>query len=473
MTEYIFRASDPDTAMEKAVRELGDDAMILSVTKMGDVTEVRATRESDVADQLPWDDRKPQSWPTDAMDLGAAMRTARARRNGSDPAPTPRRAADINAAPLREKGADMGVTAAPVARPAEEPETILDATQFEELFRQRLAETPDDKPELVSNAAEPVSRQQDPIARETATARDSSAGQTVSWAPDKADSTDNWVEDSALAAQVPAAKQPSATILNETAVAQHRISIFDFGFPKDIAQSCAVAPDLHTLQAQQDHACHLLAARITDDAEISVVHENKALFLFGPPGAGKTTVAAQLAFERLRSTAFQPRLVQVPQKGFVTCGRLQQYATLLNSEFRTLSFEDDEDFARNDIIDCDLTEPDAIAEALEWVTERSSGSDISPLLIIPSTWSIAAIKQYTMMFEAICPATVLTHMDIGGIDIAGLSAMADANIKLIAANETRKITEGLTLVDRDSVERFLQVTLATSVEDAQQYSTRH
>ena len=56
-----------------------------------------------------------------------------------------------------------------------------------------------------------------------------------------------------------------------------------------------------------------------------------------------------------------------------------------------------------------------------------------------------------MMFEAICPATVLTHMDIGGIDIAGLSAMADANIKLIAANETRKITEGLTLVDRDSV----------------------
>ena len=31
MTEYIFRASDPDTAMEKAVRELGDDAMILSV----------------------------------------------------------------------------------------------------------------------------------------------------------------------------------------------------------------------------------------------------------------------------------------------------------------------------------------------------------------------------------------------------------------------------------------------------------
>jgi len=56
-------------------------------------------------------------------------------------------------------------------------------------------------------------------------------------------------------------------------------------------------------------------------------------------------------------------------------------------------------------------------------------------------------------------------MDIGGINIAGLSAMADANVKLIAANETRKITEGLTLVDRASVERFLQDSLATRVAD--------
>ncbi len=442
MTEYIFRASDPDTAMEKAVRELGDDAMILSVKKMGDITEVRATRESNMANQPSWDDSKSQSWPSDAMDLGAAMRSARARRNGSDPAPAARPPADLALARGRNKAKDATRNAGRVARPAEEPDSILDATQFEELFRQRLAATPD--PEIPAQATPPVAS---PMAQETAP----TGGNIAKPAADPLPDAGEWDPRSA----VPAAPAPLPA-------SPHRLSIFDYGFPEDIARSCAIAPDLHNLQAQQDHACRLLAARITDDAESSVVHEDTVLFLFGPPGAGKTTVAAQLAFERLRTTAFHPRLVQVSQKGFVSCGRLQQYATLLNSAFQNLSCDDDAEIASNDIIDCDLTEPDAIAEALAWVTDRIPDSNVSPLLILPSTWSIAAIKQYTMMFEAICPATVLTHMDIGGIDIAGLSAMADANIKLIAANETRKITEGLTLVDRDSVERFLQETLAAS-----------
>jgi len=464
MTEYIFRASDPDTAMEKAVRELGDDAMILSVKKMGDITEVRATRESSMTNEPSWDDRKRQTWPSDAMDLGAAIRTARARRNGADPAPVARQPAAVNPARGRDKGLDQDFTVGRVTRPADAPESILEATQFEELFRQRLAANPDPASEALSYGAEPVTRQPDPIEKEPATARNTAATQAEQWASAPAPSAEEWDQDRTLSAQVPAAAmQSSAPRLNESSADQHRISIFDYGFPDDIAQSCAIAPDLHTLQAQQDHACRLLAARITDDAEISVVHENTALFLFGPPGAGKTTVAAQLAFERLRTTAFHPRLVQVPQKGFVSCGRLQQYATVLNSTYRTLSFNDDEDIAHNDIIDCDLTEPDAIAQALEWVTDRLHDGNVSPLLVLPSTWSIAAIKQYTTVFAAIFPATVLTHMDIGGIDIAGLSAMADANIKLIAANETRKITEGLTLVDRASVEHFLQESLATWV----------
>lgn len=457
MTEYIFRASDPETAMEKAVRELGDDAMILSVRKMGDITEVRATRESSMANQPTWDDSKPQSWPSDAIDLGAAMRSARARSNGSDPAPAARQPADLGLPRSRNKGKDVERDAGRAVRPAEEPDSILDATQFEELFRQRLAANPD--PELVAQAAPPTASPPSPISKETATAGDNSAKE----AADPAPSPDEWDPRSAVAAAVPDARQFFTAEPNKGPASQHRISIFDYGFPEDIAQSCAIAPDLHTLQAQQDHACRLLAERIADDAENSVVHEDTVLFLFGPPGAGKTTVAAQLAFERLRTTAFRPRLVQVSQKGFVSCGRLQKYATLLNCAFHTLSFNDDAEIGHHDIIDCDLTAPDAIAEALAWVTDRIHDSNVTPLLILPSTWSIAAIKQYTMMVEDICPATVLTHMDMGGIDIAGLSAMADANIKLIASNETRKITEGLTLVDRASVERFLRETLAASV----------
>ena len=46
MIEHVFRAADSDSAMDKAIRELGDDAMILSVKRVGDFTEVRAIKES-------------------------------------------------------------------------------------------------------------------------------------------------------------------------------------------------------------------------------------------------------------------------------------------------------------------------------------------------------------------------------------------------------------------------------------------
>ena len=65
MTDYVFRAFDTDTAMEKAIRELGDDAMILSVKRVGDMTEVRAVKEVSVVSQPVWENPRSQSLPTE------------------------------------------------------------------------------------------------------------------------------------------------------------------------------------------------------------------------------------------------------------------------------------------------------------------------------------------------------------------------------------------------------------------------
>ena len=88
MTEHVFRAADSDTAMEKAIRELGDDAMILSVKRVGDTTEVRAMKDTAAQRRI----RKPttivKSAGAQQIDLATAMRQARSRREEPiEPAP--------------------------------------------------------------------------------------------------------------------------------------------------------------------------------------------------------------------------------------------------------------------------------------------------------------------------------------------------------------------------------------------------
>jgi flagellar biosynthesis GTPase FlhF len=156
MTEYVFRASDTDTAMEKAIRELGDDAMILSVKRVGDVTEVRAVKEVSVASQPVWENPQSQSLPTEAVDLGAALRRAREQRRTLQQ-PAPFKAAPLPDARAQSSGLveplvdiEFGFSRLGTAYPVDQadltiadPEQIIDAAQLEKMFRQRLEQVPD------------------------------------------------------------------------------------------------------------------------------------------------------------------------------------------------------------------------------------------------------------------------------------------------------------------------------------------
>lgn len=472
MTEYVFRASDADTAMEKAIRELGDDAMILSVKRVGDVTEVRAVKEASIINQPVWENPQSQSLPTEAVDLGAALRRARERRR------TLQQPAPLQAAPLPDARAqssgfveplvdiEFGFSRVGTAYPVEQadlaisdPEQIIDAAQLEKMFRQRLEQVP-----------EPVGR---PLTGQDA--------QTPTAAPQVTQVVDDMVQAMSVPSdhQLPAPYggqlqdsaiggaygQPGSSLPSASGTALpdlQRKTIFSYGFPEDIALACAVAPDLHTRDAQRDHACKMLAQRLATVGEASVVHEDCTLFVFGPPGGGKTTVAAQLAFERLQSTASRPRLIQLAQDGYINDTRLERYASLLNAEFQHLSLNTTVSITHDDVIDCDFAEPSAIVDALEWVTEQNSNGRVTPVMVIPGTWSVSAIKQYSHLFEDLSPATILTHMNIGGIDAEGLGALAEAHVTLIAVNESSKIIDGLMLVDALSVEQFLKDTFVLS-----------
>lgn len=472
MTEYVFRASDTDTAMEKAIRELGDDAMILSVKRVGDVTEVRAVKEVSVASQPVWENPQSQSLPTEAVDLGAALRRAREQRRTLQQ-PAPLQAAPMSDARAQSSGVveprvdiEFGSSYVGTVNPVDKPdlaipntEQIIDATQFEKMFRQRLEQVPE--PE-----SSPLTGQ---------------GAQTPSVAPQ----VTQVVADMVQPVGVPSDHQPLAPygdpLQNGIIGGDYgqpglslpsaggaalpdlpRKTIFSYGFPEDIALDCAVAPDLHTQEAQRDHACKMLAQRLAAEGETSVVHENCTLFVFGPPGGGKTTIVAQLAFERLQSTASRPRFIQLAHDGYINDTRLERYASLLNTDFRHLSLNTTTSITHADVIDCDFAEPSEIVDALEWVIEQNANGRVTPVMVIPGTWSVSAIKQYSHLFEGLSPATILTHMNIGGIDAEGLGALAEAHVTLIGVNESNKITDGLMLVDALSVEQFLKDTFVLS-----------
>jgi flagellar biosynthesis GTPase FlhF len=473
MTEYVFRASDTDTAMEKAIRELGDDAMILSVKRVGDVTEVRAVKEVSVVNQPVWENLRSQSLPTEAVDLGAALRRAREQRS------TLQQPAQLQAAPLSDARAqssgvveprvdiEFGFSSVGTVYPTEQVDLpteqvdlaisdakqIIDATQLEKMFRQRLEQVP-----------EPVGRPltgqdtQNPTAAAQVTQVVANMEQPMSVPSDHQPLAPygGLLQDGVIGG---ADGQPGSSLPSAGGMALPdlpRKAIFSYGFPEDIALACAVAPDLHTQEAQRDHACKMLAQRLATEGETSVVHEDCTLFVFGPPGGGKTTVAAQLAFERLQSTASRPRFVQLAHAGYINDTRLERYASLLNAEFRHLSLNTTVSITHADVIDCDFAEPSAIVDALEWVTEQNANGPVTPVMVIPGTWSVSAIKQYSHLFEGLSPATILTHMNIGGIDAEGLGALAEAQVTLIGVNESSKITDGLMLVDALSVEQFLK-----------------
>jgi hypothetical protein len=472
MTEYVFKAADTDTAMEKAIRELGDDAMILSVKRVGNVTEVRAVKEVSVVNQPVWANLQSQSLPTEAVDLGAVLRRAREQRRTLQQ-PSPLEATSMSDVRSQSSdvvepsvGIEFGFSNVGTVDPVDQAdlaisyaEKIIDATQFEKMFRQHLeqapepggslltgqsAQTPPAAPQVIHGVTDMVQPMGAPSAHQPLALY--------------GDPLQNGVMSSVYGQ--PRSSLPSA---GEAALPDlPRKTIFSYGFPEDIALSCAMAPDLHTQEAQRDHACKMLAQRLATERETSVVHEDCTLFVFGPPGGGKTTVAAQLAFERLQSTASRPRFVQLAHAGYITDTRLERFASLLNAEFRHLSLNTTISITHADVIDCGFAEPSAIVDALEWVTEQNANGRVTPVMVIPGTWSVSAIKQYSRFFEGLSPATILTHMNIGGIEAEGLGALAEAHVTLIGVNESNKITDGLILVDALSVEQFLKDTFVLS-----------
>ncbi|MFU8778982.1 MAG: hypothetical protein ACNA7M_15170, partial [Roseovarius sp.] len=378
--------------MDKAVRELGDDALILSVKRVGEMIEVRAIKESlaSVGARVPDAPvaRKPDSMDTrfedvvfarDAeirkVDLSEALQiVGKSRAQGERPESPPSdeglRAAtvalqrDIIAAPMPQTDTSTG--------PDTGADETPDAAQLEAMFRHaqapradpaldlgadtRAGVTHEDKVQsaeehfgsLIGPALSADSRVMEAAAPDEpfweAEAEQEIADGLVEHAPPDlpdAPMPEALAQDLAqrpdAAEDMPDADLQAPSLASPVRQAPHPTlgyrSIEWLGFPPDILQACsAIAEEDEDLDALA-FSCGLLAERLVADTAAAEVVDGDILFVFGPSGAGKTTVAAKLAFESIRSRAIRPALMRMSGDGFVEDGKLRRFAKLLNTQF--------------------------------------------------------------------------------------------------------------------------------------------
>jgi flagellar biosynthesis GTPase FlhF len=539
MTEYVFRAADSESAMDNAIRELGSDALILSVKRVGDMVEVRAIKEALASvgarggRDAPPPPPKPNSATRRSTEEGFAQ-NAIIKKIDLDEALSlvgkfRAREEQARLKPIEDSQHTVDVLAqsdslpAPLVHSADpaaiqsSPEYVPDAAELEAMFRQSGSDHASPEFEVITNiqtsshysdwAAEDNTQAAAGLQYDTASPSDkapaslSTAEAHPEWGwsqpaeddveadhftqksddalslnppkPFRKDDEDHTAEQTRDKAAFNADQEPPFWDMpappvpepdyesrnrydtpDNTPVAPRGIALP--GFPSDIVTACQIRAEKEEGFDALTYACGLLADRLVRGRSPGAGLDGDILFVFGPPGAGKTTIAAKLAFEFIQNHAIRPSLVRLHKESFVEDGKLRRYAKLLNAQFSVHKMDEAVPLFERTIIDCDLNTPEAIQKAFAGLEKNNPGLAIVPVLVIPGTWSVFGIKHYCQSLPAISPITVLSQMDIGGIGVGGLSTLAHYGVDVVAASDSDRMSDGFLFVDKPSIEQFLQ-----------------
>jgi hypothetical protein len=435
MTEHVFKAADSDSAMEKAIRELGEDAMILSVIRKGDVTEVRAIKES-LASVSP---RTPPPFPKGAkskpVSLSDALRSAENKRLGVAPQPNmvDRPALDFffGDDPFIAPAGSHPKETKP-NRQTQEPKDNIPA-DVERLFDETLSTQWPDLSILPSTDL-PTAHSVEP---------------------------EEPFEEIPEISMPPKTEEPPMVSEPEPLSDLHGPRILSQnGFSPQIVQNCIARSDLMDLESQLTYACHELAEQLSVPKEKPTPLDSEILFVFGPNGSGKTTTAAKLAFARQAETGIKPAFLKIGQACFAQDDKLQRFSQLLGTK---LIDEIADDYIKDNhqvIVDCCLTENDEILEKFRSLQASYPKARIQPILTLPGTWSVPATEYYCKGIAELKPCTILTHLQIGGPEIAGFSTLVAYKATLLAACESDRISEGIEIIDASAIHHFLRDTFS-------------
>ena len=165
------------------------------------------------------------------------------------------------------------------------------------------------------------------------------------------------------------------------------------------------------------------------------------LAIIGPPGSGKTTLAAKLACERHSRSSAASMLISLRAPGSINDNKLRDMARMMNmphTEIRSLVPTMPQKHAPF-IVDFDNIGYKNTIARLSDLNDMAPGQPLKVALALPATWSLNALMLLVDTYAHLDPILVLTQMDIGGVGIEEFCSLYDRGVHISLLSGTNAV----------------------------------
>jgi flagellar biosynthesis protein FlhF len=196
---------------------------------------------------------------------------------------------------------------------------------------------------------------------------------------------------------------------------------------------------------------------LTDPASLM---EQKHIFVVGPAGSGKSSLAAKLAVKRREmSMDASIRLIEIDQPGVTPCDGLKYHGRLLNMQINKITPES----APEEYIDSTaptITDicinPHEIPAVLDTLEKKLGSENMTVLIALPGGASARLIRQQCMLFKSFNPVIALTRLDECETGPEEFSVLAEMGMKIGVFTGTRGLVDSIIFASMPALAQYLE-----------------
>jgi len=188
--------------------------------------------------------------------------------------------------------------------------------------------------------------------------------------------------------------------------------------------------------------------------------EQKHIFVVGPAGSGKSSLAAKLAVKRREmSMDATVRLIEIDNPGVTPCDGLKYHGRLLNMQINKTTPES----AAEEYIDSTaptITDicinPHDIPAVLDALEKKLGTENMTVLIALPGGASARLIRQQCTLYQSFNPVIALTRLDECETGPEEFSVLAEMGMKIGVFTGSRGLVDSIIFASMPALAQYLE-----------------